>query len=225
MTTLRVSEIFGPTLQGEGPSQGQPAWFLRTSGCNLSCSWCDTPYTWDWQGQNGVAFDRVAETTVMTTDEVVKALLPVVQPDDLLVVTGGEPLIQQRALAQVLRAVGARTEVETNGTIEPKLSGVRYNVSPKLQNSGCSDIRPGVLDSFPDGTILKFVVTDPKDFDEIDLVLGALSVPRPVWVMPEGKTREEVSAKLEWVFALAALRGWSVSSRLHVLALGDRRGV
>jgi organic radical activating enzyme len=86
---LWVAELFGPTWQGEGPSAGQRAVFVRLSGCNLDCRWCDTPYTWDWS-----RYDPAEQSRVMTCDAIRDWALA--QDVDLVVVTGGEPLIQQR---------------------------------------------------------------------------------------------------------------------------------
>lgn len=229
MSTLRVNEIFGPTIQGEGPSQGRAAWFLRLAGCNLTCVWCDTPYTWDWKGQNGIAYDRVAETHPTDVEELAKELGAAIDHEEILVITGGEPLLQQRALADLLDIVSRETEIETNGTMIPAAladSEVRFNVSPKLANAGCvGSWRPEILDSYPAGSILKFVVEEPDDFEEIEERLRSLKRWRPVWVMPQGKTRSEIEKRLPWVFDGAAARGWSVSARLHVLAHDDQRGV
>ncbi len=226
MTTLRVNETFGPTIQGEGPSQGRPAWFVRLSGCNLSCVWCDTPYTWDWKGQNGKAYSRVDETHKTDVAELAKDLNEVME-EEILVITGGEPMLQQRAVAELVEMVSRETEVETNGTIAPvALYDVRFNISPKLANAGCAGSwRPEVLDAFPAGSILKFVVEDESDFEEIEERLRSLTRWRPVWVMPQGKTRSEIESRLPWVFDGAAARGWNVSARIHVLSHGDTRGV
>jgi 7-carboxy-7-deazaguanine synthase len=225
MNTLRLSEVFGPTIQGEGPSQGRAAWFVRLSGCNLSCSWCDTPYTWDWSGQNGTVYNRADESYARPVADLALEL-NLAMAGEILVLTGGEPLIQQRALSDLVSRVPGPVEVETNGTRYPTLSGVQFNISPKLDNAGCEGAwRPDVLDAYPEGSILKFVVDAPADFDEVEQRLGTLKVQREVWVMPQGKTRAEVEDKLGWVFGGAAARGWNVSSRLHVLTYGDRRGV
>ena len=163
---LVVSEIFGPTFQGEGPSAGQRAAFLRLAGCNLACSWCDTPYTWD-----GRRFDLARESRRMVADEVLRRIRAGRAP--LLVVTGGEPLLQQDALLPVLLEChrdGQAIEVETNGTVMPEPALVRlvsrFNVSPKLGNSavpGEKRIRPDVLAGFRSTgkAIFKFVVEAP----------------------------------------------------------------
>lgn len=112
---LLVAETFGPTLQGEGPNCGRQALFLRLSRCNLSCPRCDTPYTWDWG-----RFDVVAETRRLTTPDILNWVFD--HRTELVVITGGEPLLQQELLVPLvteLAAASRRVEVETNGTIAP----------------------------------------------------------------------------------------------------------
>ena len=145
---LAVSEIFGPTIQGEGVSAGTPAMFLRVAGCPLSCSWCDTRYSWDWN-----QFDRTAETTRMTTTDVWLEIGARVAQDPVrsLVITGGEPGSQAAALADVARrarASGWRVEVETSGTVAldslAEASDL-ITVSPKLcelRSAGRTTHRP-----------------------------------------------------------------------------------
>src|SRR5580700_7164354 len=132
---MLVSETF-KSIQGEGPSCGQSAVFLRLARCNLSCSWCDTPYTWDW-----TKFDVTAEARELSVPEVVDHVLLEAGPyRQLLVVTGGEPLLQQAALVEALTllrqvAPQIRCEIETNGTVKPYAALVdlveRFVVSPK----------------------------------------------------------------------------------------------
>ena len=143
--SLVVNEIFGPTIQGEGSSCGRQATFLRLGGCNLSCVWCDTPYTWDWTGKNGVAYDQKTELRSMKFDEIRMQLVKCsVSPLTLLVVTGGEPMLQGEALESFFASLvqsgccPRRIEIETAGTIFRVFSDSRvyFNVSPKLENSG-----------------------------------------------------------------------------------------
>jgi 7-carboxy-7-deazaguanine synthase len=96
---LTVSEVFGPTFQGEGPSTGQIAMFVRLGRCNLDCRWCDTAFTWDWS-----RFDPAVELHRRTVAELLVELDRINAP--LLVVTGGEPLLQQQGLEPLLAAAG-----------------------------------------------------------------------------------------------------------------------
>lgn len=226
--SLVVSEVFGPTFQGEGPSTGRRAGFVRLGRCNLTCEWCDSAYTWDW-----ARHDPAEELHELTVDDVVGRLdrMDVA----MVVVTGGEPLLQQDRLEPLLDATRERgwwVEVETNGTIAPRLPTHlvdQWNVSPKLANSGVAlsrRLRPDVLRAFQatDRAVFKFVATGVGDLDEIAAVVDdcGLSV---VWVMPEGTDAPTVTSGLAELAPGVLQRGWRLSSRLHVLVWGDRRGV
>ncbi|MBF8187819.1 7-carboxy-7-deazaguanine synthase QueE [Nonomuraea sp. K274] len=223
-----IAEHFGPTLQGEGPSIGQPALFIRLSRCNLSCTWCDTPYTWDT-----ARFDlRQQSERVLVTNLVSWALD---HPVTLIVVTGGEPLLQQRhlaALAEPLLQAGRRMEIETNGTVAPDpallMDGLRFNVSPKLANSGLPAnlrIKAAVLETLSAAgqAVFKFVARDMADLDEIAELAERFAM-KQVWVMPEGVTTERVLGHAQLLAEAVISRGWSLSLRLHVLLWGDERG-
>lgn len=231
--TLLVSEVFGPTLQGEGPSQGQRAMFVRLGRCNLDCSWCDTPYTWDWTGKNGTTYDPKVEITETSTESLVGA---VAGRAPLVVVTGGEPLVQRQGLVEFIDRLmvadpSVAVEVETNGTHPPlkEMIGVRYNVSPKLANSGVPEsrrIREHAILSLVDShrARWKFVVADHRDLDEVDALVARFGL-GDVWLMPEGRNAPTLLARLGWLADAAIARGYNVTPRVHVLAWGDRRGV
>jgi 7-carboxy-7-deazaguanine synthase len=229
---VRISEVFGPTIQGEGPSTGTPAAFVRLYGCNLDCVWCDTPYTWDTKGKLGVVYERADESTAV---EVVD-LIPGIPAARLLVITGGEPLIQRKAVYELagralMTGPWTAVEIETNGTQSPllPLAGMSYNVSPKLQHAGTTQagIRPDVLAEFVDRpAVFKFVAAHPSDLGEVDAVCAEVGIPADrVWIMPEGKTPEDVAAHGTALAADVIARGWNLSTRLHVSLWGDRRGV
>lgn len=231
---MRIAEVFGPTIQGEGPSAGRVACFVRLSGCNLDCDWCDTPYTWDWKGKNGVTYDRRIESHRMSTDDVLAALAASVPT--LVVLTGGEPLLQQVALTDLagkLVADGWDVEVETNGTVKPndELVGlVRFNVSPKLANSGVAVHRrwkPEVIDCLARSgrAAFKFVVRNAAEVHELAVMLaGRLVAPGSVWVMPEGTTARTITDGFGAIADAAIEHRFNVGTRLHVLAWGDERG-
>lgn len=234
--TLSVSEMFGPTIQGEGRSQGLPVVFLRLGLCNLDCSWCDTPFTWDWTGKNGTVYDRAVELRRTPVSEVVAALDALTDYPCRLVVSGGEPLLQQRRLIPgvIERWAPRPVEIETNGTVTPddRLAGVQLNCSPKLSNSGIAhDVRivPDALDKIASmDSTFKFVVSSPDDLREIEeLRAGVLQhvAPHRIYLMPEGVTADTIMSRLEWVMDEAAAAGYAVSPRLHALAYGDKRGV
>jgi len=220
---LAVSELFGPTIQGEGPLAGWPAIFLRTMGCNLTCSWCDTPYTWDAR-----RFDLAAEVRRMTVDEVVAGVTG--RGPHLLVVTGGEPLLQQPVLQAVVDALsGRRVQVETAGTIIPQLRGVEYVVSLKLdhsRNALAARYVPAAIDAFAGLPVLawKFVLRDPSDYEEVDWLVARHQL-APVYVMPEGVDRYMLAARMRRLLPGAIERGYAVTPRLHIEAWGNTRGV
>lgn len=224
--SLVVAEVFGPTWQGEGPSTGRTASFVRLGRCNLACTWCDTPYTWDWE-----RFDPAAELSERSVDDIV-AELDGFGPVELLVVTGGEPLLQQGRLPPLLaaaRARGLRVEIETAGTLAPSAEVVElvdgFNVSPKLASSGNPlerRVKPDVLRAFEatGKAVFKFVVRDEAELEEV----AAFGV-APVWVMPEGTDAEALTERMRALAPAVLARGWNLSPRLHVHLWGDRRGV
>jgi organic radical activating enzyme len=208
--------------------------FLRLNRCNLYCSWCDTPYTWDWSGRNGTSYDRSEEETDMTVDEVVTALHERGVTTRLLVVTGGEPLLQASELERLFVKLGADpndTEVETNGTRGPIYRHpVSYNVSPKLWNSGMAEsvrIKPKVLYAFAEYPTarFKFVVCDVKDLEEIeDLATTYAIAGDRIWVMPESTTVEGLHERTLALADAVLDFGFNMTSRTHLLAWNGARG-
>jgi 7-carboxy-7-deazaguanine synthase len=225
---LRVAELFGPTFQGEGPSAGQRASFVRLGMCNLDCSWCDTPYTWD-SGR----FDLDAELRWMSAARVWQETAAT--GAGLLVITGGEPLIQQAALVPLIGAAGRagwRAEIETNGTIAPAAGlsrpFVRFNVSVKLGGSGVAlarRVRPPVIEALAslDSVTWKFVVAGEQDLEEIAGLQDRFGL-APVWVMPQATAAGQVLEGLRGLAGTALARGWNLAPRLHILLWGDERG-
>ena len=236
MNTLRVSrnpegqpEIF-KTLQGEGPSAGTPTGFLRLATCNLKCSWCDTKYTWDWS-----QYDYSQEVATLATEDVRRRIDAL--GTNRLVITGGEPLMQQRALAPLasgLKSGGYSCEIETNGTLAPSADMVsaidQWNVSPKLANSHNAIERrhiPNALQVFRnlDNAYFKFVVVEPEDLAELDDLIERYSIPKHrVLLMPEGTTPETLDRRSSWLAEACTDRGYRFTTRLHILLWGDKRG-
>jgi organic radical activating enzyme len=209
------------SFQGEGPSCGRRCVFVRLSRCNLTCGWCDTRYTWDWSRY------RPEEVS----DQVpISGLVAWIagRGVDLVVVTGGEPMLQQPAVAALVAGLGegVRVQVETNGTRIPCPELVEsvdlWVVGPKLANSGVERSRrivPEALGSLRDTgrAVFKFVVTDHEvDFPEIECLAREHAL-APVWVMPEGETPDKVLTGLAAIHGPALERGWNVSTRLHIL--------
>ncbi len=209
------------SFQGEGPLTGQRCVFVRLSRCNLTCRWCDTKYTWDWTRYQAA---EVSERVPLP--ELVRWISD--QDVDLMVITGGEPMLQQPAMAALAAGVPdqVRVQVETNGTLVPEPALFElvdlWVVSPKLANSGIDynlRIVPPALAALTATArvAFKFVVTDPDtDFDEIAGLVKDFDL-CPVWVMPEGDTRERVLAGMDAIHAPAVARGWNLSTRLHIL--------
>lgn len=227
--SLWVAEMFGPTVQGEGPSTGQQALFVRLAGCHLSCAWCDTGFTWDAE-----RYDLAAERRPATVAELLGWATQ--SGTRLVVVTGGEPLLQQHALVPLVTALAAgghRVEIETSGTIVPRpgLSAAvtAFNVSPKLGSSRLPEHRRIRLDtlrafSATGKAVWKFVVTDVADLDEIQRLVTRVGAMQPVWVMPEGTAAEVVLDRMRLLAQPVIDRGWHLSTRLHILLWGEGRG-
>ncbi|HVU00228.1 MAG TPA: 7-carboxy-7-deazaguanine synthase QueE [Polyangiaceae bacterium] len=227
--TLRISEIF-ESFQGEGPSAGAPSVFLRLAVCNLRCGWCDTKYTWDWETYR-------YEDEVST--ETVEAVAERIGTDTTrhLVVTGGEPLLQDPALARLFSLLpdALHVEVETNGTLSPsdalRRRVTQWNVSPKLANSGeprNRRVKADALSALRDTgrAWLKLVVANEADVSEAEALAEISGFPRDrVLLMPEAATREALEAREPLVKLWAKTRGYGASPRLHVAKWGGRRGV
>jgi 7-carboxy-7-deazaguanine synthase len=237
-------EIFY-TLQGEGASLGKPSTFARLSACNLQCNWCDTPNTWVFtpklaeKHDDGEVYDRAAETVTLGIGEAVDRILE--KPGKRLVLTGGEPLLQRKALVPFInelreRSPGHWVEVETNGTIPPgeELTDLvnQFNISVKLANSGNSEKRRRkslaltALADMPHANF-KFVVADPvADMPEVDELVSQYEIPSDrVYLMPEGRGPEEVNVGLRGLAEVCKARGYNLTPRMHIDIWGDKRGV
>lgn len=226
------------TLQGEGVTAGKPSVFLRLHYCNLTCGvprgWvCDTGYTWDrtkpefWREPEDWSYTD----TALNANEAWRLKFGESQ-EKRLVITGGEPLLQQRKIAQLLQDMSDwKVEIETNGTINPipELHNCQFNCSPKLENSGNSLIRryrPDVL-TFINGlsnSQFKFVVVEPSDLDEIDHIVEECELdPEKIYIMPEGRTEAEVEYHAKLVRNEVEGRGWKVAMRNQLIWYGPKR--
>jgi 7-carboxy-7-deazaguanine synthase len=230
--TLVVSEVFGPTIQGEGPTAGRRASFVRLGGCNLSCSWCDTAYTWD-----STRYNLRAELQRQPVDTIADRALT--GEPSLVVISGGEPLLHQYQpawthLLNRLALAGVDIEVETNGTLAPTgatlARGVRFNCSPKLAHSGDPAerrIRPRALAALVEcgHTVFKFVCATEADVDEAAELAERYGIPnRTVWISPEGTNVEAVLIHTKVVADATVRHGFNLGTRLHTLVWGDERG-
>lgn len=223
-----ISETF-LSLQGEGMLAGVPSFFVRTSGCNLRCRWCDTPYTsWLAEGERRSIGELVDEAKTSGVRHVV--------------VTGGEPLLQREIclLTDELQEAGLHVTVETAATVAPDFSCDLLSVSPKTGNSDPTgawrdrhrlrrlDLAPlrRLLDRFPEHQ-LKFVVEDADDLAEILALLDAVGGVEPwrVQLMAQGRTAVEVAERAPTVAALCLECGFRYTPRLQLDLFGGGRGV
>ncbi len=227
---MKVSEIFY-SIQGEGPTTGLPSVFLRLAICNLQCSWCDTKYSWDWKN-----YDYDKEVKEMSYEEVLKEILR--YSCKRLVITGGEPMLQQKELTGLtleLSKTGYVIEVETNGTILPTedfaRSVMQWNVSPKLANSDnpleqreigeCYQFFSNLSNAF-----FKYVVENQSDLSEIQSLVEKYNLPRErVILMPEARTEESLKEKSAWLVEKCKKEGFRFSTRLQIALYGNQRAI
>jgi 7-carboxy-7-deazaguanine synthase len=222
---LKIAEIFY-SLQGEGSLLGVPSVFVRASGCNLRCSWCDTPYT-SWQPEGE---ERTLESILAEVEQ---------HPARHVVVTGGEPMIAPAIvpLTQVLRERGRHITIETAGTVFQPVACDLMSISPKLANSTPEGqwakqhdrlrIQPEILQRLIAAYDyqLKFVIANPDDIAEVEDLLAALQADRDkVILMPEGINAAALRERSIWLAEICKDRGLRFSPRLHVDLYGNRRG-
>ena len=228
MSTMQVNEIF-KSIQGEGPNFGKPAIFLRTAQCNLKCIWCDTKYTWDWEN-----YDFQNEVKEMTIDEIKGSILDLEIKH--LVITGGEPLLQQDDLADLLSFLKPDfyVEIETNCTILPNkmLTDLvdQWNVSPKTENSGNSlelyeNNECYYFFANQENCFFKYVVENETDIPEIKKFIAKYKIPeKRVQLMTQASTKEEIYMREKSISKLAKSHNFAFSPRLHVAMWGSQRG-
>lgn len=239
-STLPISETF-LSVQGEGKLTGMPSFFIRLSGCNLRCTWCDTPYaSWNPESTPRTITSLVEEATASKARHVV--------------VTGGEPLIFDRIdeLLTALRAAGLHITIETAGTVFRPVPFDLISISPKLSNSDPVhdprdpdgkwlklhqakrtnlDALQALIDASrtnqqsPRDLQLKFVVSSPRDIEEIESLLSHLQRWNrdDILLMPEGITTPSPEKK-SWIVNECTRRGWRYCSRLHIELFGNKRG-
>ena len=230
---MLISEIFH-SLQGEGQLAGVPSVFVRTSGCNLRCNWCDTPYA-SWQ----------PEGKQMEVGEILEAVAPYRAKH--VVLTGGEPMVAPgiHELAFQLQERGYHITIETAATVPPRgIACDLASLSPKLAHSA-PDARlddtwrrkheelrwqPAVVAEWIAATPdyqLKFVVSTESDVLELEGMIRETECevpPAKVLLMPEGVTVEALRAKAGWLAELCKARGYRYAPRLHIELYGNRRG-
>ena len=218
---MKIAEIFY-SIQGEGTLAGVPSVFIRSSGCNLRCTWCDTPYTsWNPEG----------------TDLSIAEILAKVEgfPSRHTVVTGGEPMIARGIgdLTQELRKADQHITIETAGTVFTPVECDLMSISPKLANSTPTGewarqhdrlrIRIDTLRRLMDlcDYQLKFVMSQPDDLREIQEIVARVGGDAAkVILMPEGISSKRLIEKAIWIAEICKTEGFRYGPRLHVDILG-----
>ncbi len=229
---MLISEIFH-SIQGEGELTGVPSVFVRTSGCNLRCTWCDTPYaSWNPEGEPRTVAEIVAEV--------------ISHPVRHVVLTGGEPMIARDLpeLAAALKDLGYHLTIETAATVAP--AGIvcdLASLSPKLLNSAPDGVehaawrkrheatrwQPEVVRQWVDtySYQFKFVVATPADVDELEGMVEKLGrdIPRhKILLMPEATTLPRLRERAAWLGDVCKSRGYRYAHRLHIELYGNTRG-
>ena len=218
-------EIFH-SLQGEGTQMGRPAVFIRLAHCNLSCHWCDSAYTWQKKEDYLPFFPLEVEVLAQK----LKAY-----PTQHLVITGGEPLLQQKALVELLTLLPEHScEIETNGTLIPlpflAERVEQFNVSPKLlhsQNERAKAFVPEALQSLAalPQSWFKFVIASPQDVEEVLFWQKELHLASPkILLMPEGRSSALLREKALWLAPLCLKHNFRLCDRLHIHLWGDKKG-
>ena len=222
-----ICEVFN-SVQGEGRHAGTPSSFIRLSGCNLRCVFCDTPYSsWNPEGTEWKMEDLVNQMRSYDTEHVV--------------ITGGEPLLvpQVVELARRLSAAGHLLTFETAGTVFQPVQAHLMSISPKLRNStprGTNwearhderrhrpEIIRQLIERYP--YQFKFVIDVPEDVQEVAEYLDEFPEVRPehVYLMAQATEPEQLAGKTEWLTELARAHVWQVSPRLHIELFGNTRG-
>ena len=225
---MRVAEIF-QSIQGEGEFCGTPSLFVRTTGCNLRCWFCDTPYT-SWQPEGSQQDWSLLLKNILDVD------------CRHVVITGGEPMLQPALvlLSKELRLANRFITIETAGTVYRPVVADLLSISPKLSNSAPRqrgrwqtrherdrqrlDVIQQLIDGFR--VQFKFVIDQPRDLDEVVSYLGAFpDLPADkVWLMPQGTTAEELMSKSGWLGKEAKRLGFRLSPRRHIELFGHVRG-
>jgi 7-carboxy-7-deazaguanine synthase len=223
---MKISEIFY-SLQGEGSLVGMPSIFVRTSGCNLRCKWCDTPYTsWNPEGE-----DMTLETIMAKVRK---------YPASHAVVTGGEPMIASGVgeLTARMKRSGMHVTIETAGTVWADVECDLLSISPKLSNSTPEGqfaaqherlrIQPDVLKRLISTYEhqLKFVIAEPGDLEEVRALVKTLGAQKKnVILMPEGVDIAVLRERTTWVAEMCKTEGYRFTPRLHIELYGNKRGV
>jgi 7-carboxy-7-deazaguanine synthase len=227
---LRIAETFA-SRQGEGKLTGTPSFFIRTSGCNLRCWFCDTPYaSWQPKGE-AISIDSLVSAAVEAEVQHV-------------VLTGGEPMLppDSVSLCQALQDAGMHVTIETAGTVDRVVPCDLMSISPKFRSSAPDaalhanwaklheqrrlpiETMKRLVDRSPEHQ-LKFVVDSPEDYDELESIVDRVDVDAgDVWVMPQGSTIEALDEAIEWLKPWCESVGFRYCDRMQIRWFGNRRG-
>ena len=224
---MLIAEIFY-SIQGEGELTGVPSVFVRTSGCNLRCTWCDTPYT-SWQPEGE---DRSLDWIAQEVDR---------YGASHVVITGGEPMIAP-GIEDLTRRLKQHITVETAGTVDVEVRCDLMSISPKLANSTPRDRDGGrwaaqherlryqpeilkrLIERYP--YQLKFVISDPGDLTEVRTIVNEIKASKDrVLLMPEGVDPGVLAERGRWLVEICKQEAFRFSPRLHIELWGNRRGV
>ncbi len=239
---LKLSELFC-SVQGEGPHAGTSCVFLRLATCNLKCSWCDTKYTWDWEN-----YDFNKEVREISIEDIWKRITDCPNISHI-VITGGEPLLQQNRLIPLLKLIKDKKkednrshyyyiEIETNGTVIPSKELIhlvdQWNISPKTANSfnekngiDLENLYKKPLFIFRDleNSFFKFVIDKFDDFKDIEQYVQNYGLPKErLILMPQAITKEKLLEKSVWINEYAKKNNFTFSTRLQVLLWDNLRG-
>jgi 7-carboxy-7-deazaguanine synthase len=235
---MKVVETFN-TLQGEGKYLGVPSYFIRTTGCNLRCSWkntdgtttiCDTPYT-SFNPQKGIDYNA-HDIDKMISETNSKHL----------VITGGEPFMQ-RDLPTIVKELTQKYHItiETNGTIYQPIKGTFLSISPKtkssyaqaneddaklhMKNNNFIDTIKGLLRDGHDYQ-LKFVYNQKSDLEEILQIKKAVNaLDRKIYLMPQGISDSQFKEKQQEMFNICVQYGFNYTPRMHIDIWGNKKGI
>lgn len=228
---MRIAEIYA-SIQGEGLLTGRESIFIRTSGCNLRCWFCDTPYTsWSPEGDD------------LSVAEILDRARPWASTEHV-VITGGEPMLQAELtpLTTELHALGKHITIETAGTLDLPVTSDLMSISPKRANSTptverdarwhvrherdrhAPDVVRKLISKHP--YQIKFVIDVPADCDDVNAYLAQVSeIDRSrVLLMPQGTTVEELATRTSWLEPYCEQHGLTFCPRRHIEWFGFARG-
>lgn len=240
-------EIFH-SFQGEGKTMGKPSVFIRLSLCNLYCIWCDTDYTWNWKGTD---YPHIYDSSPSYKKHDKKTAILLLENKEILkkaekfnckniILTGGEPLVQQKDLVDLLKLFKSNDpnytfEIETNGTIQPVEQLDRhidqYNISIKLKNSGVKQqdrIKDQAIEYFSKQSKanFKFVLDRNDDLVEVLSIIKKFGIPNEsVYLMPQGVNEQTLKSKRTDIIEICKQHNFNYTDRLHIQIYGSKRGI